>query len=338
METEVMEMEVDKKALAGNSKKEFCERQSKRRPRAWLFDSERMPKVRRVLSINPESDRDSKAIFSVLFVPTDVCRDPVKLEFKLERKNEHRTILNKLSSKFNIPPSEIVLRYVDGDIFKQLPGQSISELESSNIVAYQAPHLRSRVKKIQRFLKTLPDTIIRDFDVLNSTIYHRPFRVLKKLECLKGPADSVRSKNVKQWLCRIFKINLDSNSSFPGSFLMHLQRLKTFVRETCSMEQYTILVVAAQDINGWRHLTIPQYVPYTAGEITYRQLRGKIVQYVRRCLQGQHLESMKLLHTGSRCPMKGQLTDGAKTHTFPDDEDALVLTRLSMIICDVVTS
>jgi len=101
METEVMEMEVDKKALAGNSKKEFCERQSKRRPRAWLFDSERMPKVRRVLSINPESDRDSKAIFSVLFVPTDVCRDPVKLEFKLERflkfkfcNSEHRSSFN----------------------------------------------------------------------------------------------------------------------------------------------------------------------------------------------------------------------------------------------------
>jgi len=337
-----------------SSELEFREYQNKRRSRNWLSDSERMPKVRRVLSINPEIEKDCMTV-SVLFVPIRPDVASIKTSFIVDRNAVNRVVLSKLSNKYGIPPGEIVLRHVDGDVFNQINDMSIAQaLESSHVVAYQVPFLRTRVKQIQSFLKSIPSAYLKDFELFNSTIYHRPIRVWRMLNALKNPQDSKKAKHSREWVSRVMNVP----STLTGTFYNALEKIKGFVKGTCLMEQYTILVVAVQDMDRWKHVAIPQYVPYHAGKTTFGELRNRALGYVRRAIgrvpgfSSVQAQNVEFFHSGARCPLKvrclnnirtlsyllptqGRLTAGVKSYPFPSDGSRIIMTRLAMIICNL---
>jgi len=289
-----------------SSEFEFREFQNKRRSRNWLTDSERMPKVRRVLSINPEIEKDCMTV-SVLFVPIRPDIASIKTSFIVDRNAVNRVVLSKLSNKYGIPPGEIVLRHVDGDVFNQINDMSIAQaLESSHVVAYQVPFLRTRVKRIQSFLKSIPSAYLKDFELFNSTIYHRPIRVWRMLNSLKTTQDSKKAKHSREWVSRVMNVP----STLSETFCTAVEKIKGFVKGTCLMEQYTILVVAVQDMDRWKHVAIPQYVPYHAGKTTFGELRTLALGYVRRSIGGRpgfssvQAQNVEFLHSGARCPLK----------------------------------
>jgi len=149
METEDVEMEVDCKRMKTKKKiLEFGEKKVKRRRSVWA-ETERAPKVRRVLSIRSEPEKGIR--IPLLFVPMNVERSPLKTEVKLEsgaKGMANREICCKLADEFCIPPNEIVLRYVDRDVFKIVSASDDALMQTNKIIAYQVPHLRSRVRKI----------------------------------------------------------------------------------------------------------------------------------------------------------------------------------------------
>eukprot|EP00954_Amorphochlora_amoebiformis_P015424 1209243-Amorphochlora_amoeboformis.AAC.2 len=162
-------MEIDWKGCSSLARpprtEESREKQKKRRPRPWISDVQRMPKVRRVLSIETESERDVKTL-PVVFVPITPSNPFVRTVISLGKEDtENRAVIDKISKKLGLTSSEIVLRFVNGEVFQQI--SNLENAQIGQIVAYQVPRLRTRVNKIE------------------SIMYHRPYRIIRMLETIQ---------------------------------------------------------------------------------------------------------------------------------------------------------
>jgi len=337
-------MEIDSKDAPKGEQDEFQEHLPKRRPRQWGADNLRVPKVRRILSIGNEEEKDF-IVVSILFVPIDVKRDPIKTEFKLDRQAKNRDAVHELAKRHGIPIQQIVLRFVNNDTFKLLcgaTGEDVVEGNSSKIVAYQVPQLRARAKKLTRELNHIPSSFVKDFEVLNSIIYHRPFRFMKCMEGIRTLSDWKWNHSTK-WLTKAFNVNPDSN--IPPDFWCHFERIISAIRETSSMEQYALLTVVREGgFSGWKHISIPQYIPYKLKETTFKELRERATEYARRILKfdvepaffGAIVNKpMHFRHTGSQSLTKGRLTANIKTCDFPSDGSLVITSRVSLVLCTV---
>eukprot|EP00466_Bigelowiella_natans_P011585 jgi/Bigna1/141757/aug1.65_g16465 len=127
----------------------------------------------------------------VLFVPIDAKLPPVKISIPLEEDMDYGVVIVKLAERFKLPKLHILLRQVEGDMFKQvsiddkiLSSSPSTAAARNTIIAYETPQLRARVKKIYKDLQGLPSSFIAHLENLKKSVYHWPFRMLRVIEKL----------------------------------------------------------------------------------------------------------------------------------------------------------
>jgi len=175
----------------------------RKRRRGIYEDSDRTPKVaRRVLPIKTHIEDDegdyhhscssiTSRMLPVLFVPIDAKLPPVKISIPLEEDMDYGVVIVKLAERFKLPKLHILLRQVEGDMFKQvsiddkiLSSSPSTAAARNTIIAYETPQLRARVKKIYKDLQGLPSSFIAHLENLKKSVYHWPFRMLRVIEKL----------------------------------------------------------------------------------------------------------------------------------------------------------
>mmetsp|Transcript_21443 Transcript_21443/g.31881 ORF Transcript_21443/g.31881 Transcript_21443/m.31881 type:complete len:379 (+) Transcript_21443:128-1264(+) len=334
-------MEIDWKLKESfpmsDMKNRIGEGRKKRRSRGWDSDAQRIPKVRRFLSI---TDEPEEKLLAFLFVPMHRSSSPFTVRVSVSSNSSAFSILKCLSEKLQVPMNELVLRHVHGNEFKQV--NMNQKVSWSNVIAYQVPFLRARVKKIEMFLRS--GVKVKNFDLLNSMVYHRPFRILKMLDALNEPSES-KNERSREWLGRALHLEAESNRDFTEPTCLLLNDLKNLIRESCRMEQYVILVLAIKDPSypyKWNRISIPQYVPYILGETSYKKLRQSLVTFIRRGLRSETgispilaANRLKLFLSGARNQNVGHLIPSNKLQRYPEHEDKRISAKLGTIVCDL---